>query len=268
MPHKATPNPLATFRGSVQGRSANAKTGPMVTTYSHPASCPTTCPLYGAPRPDGRADAKAPCYAAAGMRTRTAWNRLATGGGLSWQDYLQAIRDARGDMVRVNVAGDLPHAGGRIIAAAVLALASAAAKDGERIAFGYTHHARTPENLATIRAAAAVGLVINASADGPADAFATMAAYPGVPVAAVMPADAPAVTTDPATGARIVTCPAEQRRKDGARPVTCATCGGGRPLCARADRGYAIGFPVHGSQAKRAALAIATATARAAGVKP
>lgn len=258
---------LDTFRGSVQARSGNGKTGPMVTTYSHPATCPTTCPLYGAPRPDGRADKYAPCYAAAGFYTRTAWNRLADpAAGLSWPDYLTAVRAAKGPRVRINVAGDLPHLpGGDIIAPAAIELARAASQDGTRVAFGYTHHARTARNLRVIRAAAAHGLTVNVSTDGPADAFATMAAHPGVPVVATMPPDAPAVVRDPAgTGRRIVQCPATRPGSG----VTCDTCGGGVPLCARAARDYAIGFPVHGTQHKRAALAIAMVTAAAAGVKP
>jgi len=256
---------LASFRGSVQPRSGNAKTGPMVTTYSAPATCPTTCPLYGAPRPDGRADAKAPCYAAAGFHTRTAWNRLAdVSRGLSWSAYLEAIRAADGPRVRVNVAGDLPHLpAGDIIAPAVLQLARAASRDGSRVAFGYTHHARTPRNLRIIRAAAAHGFTVNVSTDGAADAFATMAAHPGVPVVATMPADMPPVVREPDTGRRIVQCPATRAGSD----VTCNGCGGGRPLCARADRDYAVGFPVHGTQSKRAAAALAFVTARAAGVE-
>jgi len=257
---------LEAFRGSVQPRSGNAKTGPMVTTYSAPATCPTTCPLYGAPRPDGRADAKAPCYAAAGFHTRTAWNRLADPGkGLPWPAYLEAVRAADGPRVRVNVAGDLPALpSGDIIAPAIMELARASSRDGSRVAFGYTHHVCMVRNLRIIRAAAAHGLTVNVSTDGPADAFATMAAHPGVPVVATMPTDAPAVVRDPAgTGRRIVQCPATRNGSG----VTCDTCGGGVPLCARAGRDYAVGFPVHGTQYKRAALAIDMITARAAGVQ-
>lgn len=254
---------LATFRGSVQPASKNTKTGPMVTTYSAPNTCPTTCPLYGAPRPDGTVDPKAPCYAAAGFHTRQAWDRLGTGGGMSWTGYLQRLATTPGPRVRVNVAGDLPHLpGGDIIAPAALALARAASQNGARIAFGYTHHARTPRNLRTVRAAAAHGLVLNLSADGPADAFATMAAHPGLPVAATMPADMPAVVREPDTGRRIVRCPATVKGSG----VTCDGCGGGVPLCARPTRDYAIGFPVHGNQHKRAAAALAFVTAQAAGV--
>lgn len=255
---------LAAFRGSVQPASGNAKTGPMVTTYSSPATCPTTCPMYGPARPDGRASGKAPCYAAAGFHTRTAWNRLASpDAGAAWPAYLARIRAAKGPRVRVNVAGDLPATpAGAIIAPALMALARAASRDGSRVAFGYTHHARTPANLRTLRAAAARGLTVNASADGAADAFAVMANAPGVPVAATMPADMPAVVREEGTGRRIVKCPATREGSG----VTCDSCGGGVPLCARASRDYAIGFPVHGTQRKRAAAAIAFVTARAAGV--
>lgn len=255
---------LASFRGSVQARSGNSKTGPMVTTYSAPATCPTTCPLFGAPRPDGRVDAKAPCYAAAGYHTRTAWNRLSDGTkGLPWGDYVAAIRAADGPRVRINVAGDLPNVGGAIIAPAAVQLARAASRDGSRVAFGYTHHARTPGNVRIIRAMAAHGCTVNVSTDGAADAFATMSAHPGAPVVATMPADMPPVVREPGTGRRIVQCPATREGS----AVTCDTCGGGRPLCARGDRDYAVGFPVHGTQHKRAAAALALVTARAAGVK-
>jgi hypothetical protein len=177
---------------------------------------------------------------------------------------LAAIRAADGPRVRVNVAGDLPHLpGGDIIAPAVIALARAASRDGSRVAFGYTHHARTPRNLRIIRAAAAHGLTVNVSTDGAADAFATMSAYPGVPVVATMPADMPAVVREPDTGRRIIQCPATREGSG----VTCDTCGGGTPLCARPVRDYAVGFPVHGTQHTRAALALAMVTAAAAGVK-
>jgi len=47
-------------------------------------------------------------------------------------------------------------------------------------------------------------------------------------------------------GVQFVRCPAETR--DG---VTCASCGNGRPLCARGDRDYVVVFVAHGTQKKR-----------------
>jgi len=51
------------------------------------------------------------------------------------------------------------------------------------------------------------------------------------------------------TGAvNVVRCPAEYLDK-----FSCGDCGGGVPLCARADRDYIIGFTAHGSGKKKAA---------------
>jgi len=249
---------LAAWRGSVQGRSANQKTGPVLTTYSHPVTCPDTCPLYGGDRgPDGsRVDPGAECYAAAGYYTRRAWE----GVRLTWSESLAKIRAARAPMARGNVAGDIIHAAGRIFRGAAIEWAAALSKDGTRPAWTYTHHAATRENLDTLAAMAAAGTVVNLSASDPGEAFAMMAAHPGHPVATVIPADSPPVMRDQ-DGRRIVTCPASRREG-----VTCGTCGGGRPLCARGDRDYAIGFPVHGAGAGKGEARMRAATARAAGV--
>lgn len=45
-------------------------------------------------------------------------------------------------------------------------------------------------------------------------------------------------------GIRIVRCPAEYS------DITCSTCGGDKPLCARHDRNYIIKFTAHGSNYK------------------
>lgn len=46
-------------------------------------------------------------------------------------------------------------------------------------------------------------------------------------------------------GTRFIRCPAELHKS-----VTCQTCGGGKPLCARKDRDYVIVFVGHGSAKK------------------
>jgi len=260
-PGDTTPPELATWRGSVQPASANGKTGKILTTYSHPATCPTTCPLYGADRgPDGReVDPRAECYAAAGFHSRMAWMKAAD--GLSWNASLEAIRRARATMARGNVAGDIINRGGEILERHAAEWAAALSRDGERVAWTYTHHELTPANVAAIRAMLAAGLVVNVSASTPAEAFEILERFPDLPVATVTPGDAPRVMRD-AAGRRIVTCPAESS----GRRITCQTCGGGRPLCARAGRDYAIGFPVHGSQAGKGEARMRAATARAAGV--
>jgi hypothetical protein len=47
-------------------------------------------------------------------------------------------------------------------------------------------------------------------------------------------------------GLQFVRCPAETRDD-----ITCASCGNGRPLCARGDRDYIVVFVAHGASAKR-----------------
>lgn len=47
-------------------------------------------------------------------------------------------------------------------------------------------------------------------------------------------------------GRRLVRCPEQT-----GRARDCASCGDGRPLCARADRGFAVVFVAHGNQSKR-----------------
>lgn len=46
-------------------------------------------------------------------------------------------------------------------------------------------------------------------------------------------------------GVRFIRCPAETL------PITCQTCGGGQPLCARKNRNYVIVFVAHGSGKKK-----------------
>jgi len=252
---------VAAWRGSVQAASKNGKTGGIATTYSHPATCPTTCPLYGADRgPEGlEVDPRAECYAAAGFHSRMAWIKAAD--GMDWNASLEAIRRTTSPLARGNVAGDIINRGGAILERPAVEWARALSKDGTRTAWTYTHHDLTPGNVAAIRAMLAVGLVVNVSASTPEEAFDIMRRFPDLPVATVTPGDAPRVMRD-ADGRRIVTCPAESS----GRAVTCQTCGGGRPLCARAGRDYAVGFPVHGSQAGKGEARMRAATARAAGV--
>lgn len=51
-------------------------------------------------------------------------------------------------------------------------------------------------------------------------------------------------------GVRFVQCPAELSES-----FTCAQCGNGRPLCARADRGFVVVFVAHGPSAKKVGTA-------------
>jgi hypothetical protein len=50
------------------------------------------------------------------------------------------------------------------------------------------------------------------------------------------------------SGERVVRCPAEYLDR-----FSCADCGNGEPLCARADRTFIVGFTAHGSSKRKAA---------------
>ena len=129
------------------------------------------------------------------------------------------------------------------------------------MAFTYTHkpvegNGASPvtleRNRDTVIAATRAGMVVNLSGDNPAHADRLLATGAG-PVTVVLPRNAPKVSRTP-NGTRIVVCPAQT---SGA--VTCASCGNGRPLCARADRDYVVGFRAHGNGAaatERVAMAV------------
>jgi hypothetical protein len=93
----------------------------------------------------------------------------------------------------------------------------------------------------TLPAPAPGETVINVSCDTLDQALAAMAA--GRP--AVVAAPAGTVWPHTVAGRRFIQCPAET-----VDTVTCASCGGGRPLCARGDRDFAIVFVAHGQAAR------------------
>ncbi|MEI7951193.1 MAG: hypothetical protein WCH37_00720 [Synechococcaceae cyanobacterium ELA182] len=85
-----------------------------------------------------------------------------------------------------------------------------------------------PANQATLRLAAAQGLVVNASTESRSQAAGLQR-----------------------QGVRFVACPATRPGSG----VQCSSCGGrwGLPLCAQADRPFVITFPAHGARAAAAA---------------
>lgn len=86
--------------------------------------------------------------------------------------------------------------------------------------------------------------VINASCDDTREAVRTVEL--GRPAVYAAPADTADQWPRKISGVRFVRCPAET-----VDSVTCASCGGGRPLCARGDRDYVIVFVAHGNGAKK-----------------
>jgi hypothetical protein len=111
-------------------------------------------------------------------------------------------------------------------------------------AFTYTHfpRAKWAQKWRKHQDSGAPTTTINYSADSRQQAKASVKA--GIPCVIAIPEDE-AVKHERVDGVRYVQCPATYSA------VTCESCGGGKPLCARADRDYVITFPAHGATKKR-----------------
>jgi hypothetical protein len=232
--------PAESHRAALSFPSSIVKTGPIAVSSTSRLTCPSSCPLAG----------DQGCYAEAGFHTRLHWDRLSRGQvGATAAAFLQQVAALpAGVMFRHCVAGDQwPDSADplRIDQALLLQLAKAARH--LRAAWSYTHFPMGPANQATLRLAAAKGLVVNASTESRSIAAALV--RQGIPAVCVVPSDAPAVFRH--EGVRFVACPASRS----GRKVQCISCGGrfGIPLCAQADRGFVITFPAHGARAGAAA---------------
>lgn len=208
-------------------KSANAKTGPIPVSTSSADTCPPSCPF----KSQG-------CYAKSGPLALH-WAKITSGNrGLAWSEFCQAIADLPdAQLWRHNQAGDLPGAGEHIDAIALAQLTKA--NQGRR-GYTYTHKHATEGNREAIRSANARGFTVNLSANTLAHADELADTKCG-PVVVVLPSGQTTNTTTPA-GRKVVICPATVRDN-----VTCASCG----LCQR-QRSAIVGFPAHGTGAKRA----------------
>lgn len=223
------------MNSSLTLRSSNDKTGPIAVSTTARPSCPPTCPLAG---PAG-------CYAEAGYRTRDHWDRVTAGTrGAAAPDFIAQVAQLRpGRLFRHNVAGDLWHTAGRIEAPLLRRLADATKH--LRAAWTYTHHLRTPANLAAVRSARRRGFVVNLSTESRTEA--ARFSKRGYATVCVVPEGTPPVFHH--DGVKFRQCPATF---DGS-PTQCASCGGGTPLCALPERDFVITFPAHGGRSARAA---------------
>lgn len=211
--------------------SSNAKTGPISVSMTESSSCPDTCAL----KQNG-------CYAKTSY-TGIQWRQLDNGThGIEWDEFIiELSRLPYGSIFRHNVAGDLPHNNGLIDHHKIRDMVySLKRKQG----FTYTHHILNPWNKAILKKANNLGFTINVSCDSLDQVDKAMEL--GLPAVTILPEKSDKVTMTPA-GNRVVTCPATYNNK-----VQCSNCGSGQPLCARAERGYAIGFPVHGAGKRKA----------------
>lgn len=209
--------------------SGNKKTGPIPVSTSSEETCPPSCPLK-----------KKGCYADGGPLA-IHWRKITAGErGDTWRDFVAKVKALpRGQLWRHNQAGDLAGKGGRIDASKLRDLVSANRK---KRGFTYTHKPMTATNVELVREANAGGFTINLSANSVKHVDKLL--EHGLPVVTVLPIDAPKVSTTP-NGAKVVRCPATNGDR-----VTCSSCA----LCANSARDYVIGFPAHGSGAKKANL--------------
>jgi len=204
--------------------SKNSKTGPIPQTYTSRESCPPSCPQY-----------RSACYAE-DFYTRLTWDKVPTR-GTDIHGLAAAInRLPKGQLWRMNVAGDLPGEGEQINAYELGLIVKA---NRGRNGFTYTHK-HSPDAIKWARHATQWGFTVNLSADdvGHAD---RLAAH-GLPVAVIVPMDTPKHSTTP-EGRPVLVCPAQTTDY-----MTCALCA----LCQRADRRQIIGFRAHGTKAKQA----------------
>jgi hypothetical protein len=207
--------------------SGNAKTGPIPVTTTSADSCPPTCSFKG----NG-------CYAESGHMA-IHWKAVSERkrGGTLDELCAQVTALPRHQLWRHNQAGDLPVTKpGQIAAGALRKLV--AANKGRR-GFTYTHHKPTASNRKLVAEANANGFTVNWSAEtlAQADEYADLQAGP---VVCVLPADQTVPVRTPA-GRLVAVCPASIGNTD------CLNCG----ICQQRDRQAIVGFPAHGSGAKR-----------------
>lgn len=216
--------------------SSNKKTGPIPVSSTAAQSCPTACPM--------RTDAHGGCYAASG-NSAIHWRALSEGRAATALDaagLLGAVSAlSKGQLWRMNEAGDLPSDSAEIDAEFLRSLT--AANKGKR-GFTYTHHELTAENTAEIKRANNAGFTVNISTNNPAHADRVMNAGYSLPVVTLMTGDEwqGKNTAKTPAGYTIVRCPAEYLPN-----ITCNTCG----LCAVNTRKGIVGFTAHGTSKRR-----------------
>ena len=206
--------------------SGNAKTGPIPVTTTSSDSCSPTCSFKG----NG-------CYAESGPLAMH-WRAVTAGkrGGTLEELCAKITALPRHQLWRHNQAGDLPGHQGELDPGAVRRIAEA--NKGRR-GFTYTHYRPTAMNREIVARANKAGFTINWSAETleEADEFAALSAGP---VVCVLPADQLTPVRTPA-GHHVIVCPAVTGNTD------CLNCG----ICQQRDRQAIVGFPAHGSGAKR-----------------
>jgi len=210
----------------------NSKTGRISVTSTEAKSCPKACPFR-----DGKG-----CYYFSGYHTSMNNKHLEnkTRGG-TWDDMCESVSTTvkPGAIWRHNIGGDLPHYEEVIDFPKTKKLVDAnTGKEG----FTFTHHDMDiPGNRMVVKYCNDNGFTVNLSANGLRHAD-TLSDLGIAPIAVALPSDFANKVFYTPNGRKGVICPAIQKDN-----VTCKTCG----LCAKSDRKVIIGFPAHGSGAKK-----------------
>lgn len=169
------------------------------------------------------------------------WRKLDEGKrpGIDAATLFEKIRSMpKGQLFRMNEAGDLPHIDQCINAEFMHGITQA---NKGRNGFTYTHHRVTGTDNAArnnrhqVRAANQQGFTVNLSADNPEQADILSALNIG-PVVCLLDDSVQNRVQQTPEGRPIVICP------NVTIGISCAVCG----LCANPDRKSIVGFPVHG----------------------
>lgn len=203
--------------------SSNAKTGPIPTSTSDRATCPTTCPFYDKG-----------CYAKSGPQA-IHWRKVSNAErGVTYDQFVEQVRKIqRGQLWRHNVSGDLQHNDGNIDYLKLRKLIDA---NKGRKGFTYSHHVLNEHNVICLQNANGMGFTVNASCESVDDADRVMTEHQ-IPAVAVIPSTESRRFFNTSSGRKVIVCPATIHEN-----VTCSTCG----LCQKADREFVIAFPAHG----------------------
>lgn len=203
--------------------SSNAKTGPIPTSTSDRATCPTTCPFYDKG-----------CYAKSGPQA-IHWRKVSNAErGVTYDQFVEQVRKIqRGQLWRHNVSGDLQHNDGNIDYLKLRKLIDA---NKGRKGFTYSHHVLNEHNVICLQDANGMGFTVNASCESVDDADRVMTEHQ-IPAVAVIPSTESRRFFNTSSGRKVIVCPATIHEN-----VTCSTCG----LCQKADREFVIAFPAHG----------------------
>jgi len=207
-------------------KGSNRKLGKMPVSTSSKDTCPPACPHYNSG-----------CYGRFGPLA-IHWGKVSAGErGCSWKEFLDSVRAVpAGAVWRHNQAGDLAGKGNKIDLRKIKELTAA---NKGRNGYTYTHKPLNKHNIRGIKHANKHGFTINVSATGLKEADKLKALDCG-PVATTVLSTATKNCTTPA-GNKIVICPAISRG------LKCEEC----RLCANPNRKAIIGFPAHGTGAKK-----------------